>query len=115
IRLNAVNGVGLPLLAGIAVDSGVFFVLSFRHHASRGTRAEAFGVMCSAVIGTSMTNILGFGSLYWTRTPAVRTLGIVSAVGILAGLWGTLFLLLPLLLWRRRTDGLPKDSAPTPS
>lgn len=109
MRLNIVNGVALPLLAGIAVDSGVFFVLSFRQHpAQGGDRALEFRVICTAVIGTTMTNIIGFGSLYWTHTPAVRTLGIVSAVGILAGLWGTLFLLLPLLFIRRsRTATAP--------
>lgn len=112
MRLNAVNGVGLPLLAGIAVDSGVFFVLAIRHESNRPPPGPSdghggFGVMCSSVIGTTVTNMMGFATLYWTRTPAVRSLGIVSAVGIMAGLWATLFLLLPLLLLRRRATASP--------
>jgi len=46
----------------------------------------------------ALATIVGFGSLMWTRVPAVQSLGFAVAVGIGACLACVLFLLTPIFL-----------------
>lgn len=106
LRLNMVNLIGLPLLVGIGVDDGIFLVSLVRR---RGGNAEApavvmnrLGTACHAVMMTTLTTLLTFGTLSLTSTPAIRSLGVVLAVGMSACMIGTLFLLAPILLYTAR-------------
>jgi predicted RND superfamily exporter protein len=51
--------------------------------------------------------LLGFGSLAFISVPAVRSLGIVVIVGMVAALFSAFFLLAPILL-------MPPKPQPTP-
>lgn len=105
--LNPINSIAVPLLDGIAVDAGVFLVSAYRAHgASRvelrlHLRSTAHAVLLS--VGTTVT---AFAALCFAHTPAVRSLGLVTAVGIIGSGVGALLLLMPILIQRapHRTD-----------
>jgi predicted RND superfamily exporter protein len=83
------------------VDNGIFLVATARTVARTGEdAAAAFRAPVQAIACTSATTILGFGTLYWTHSAAVRSLGLVAALGVAGSLIGSILLLLPLLLRR---------------
>jgi predicted RND superfamily exporter protein len=99
-RFNPINSVAIPLLDGIAVDAGVFLVSVARTHASREELRKALRATTHAVLLAVSTTVTGFGALCFTHTPAIRSLGMVAAVGITASMLGALFVLMPILIWR---------------
>jgi uncharacterized protein len=103
-ELNAFNLVALPLTLGLGVDDGIFLT-----HAARrlrvATRARAAHVLAAsgrAIVVTSLTTLIAFGALAFTNSPAVQSLGVLSAVGVMACLLASLLLLVPVLLLRGR-------------
>lgn len=105
-RLNPVSVVAFPLLAGIAVDSGIFLVATARAAARDVSDVRvAFTPTIHAIACTSVTTGLGFGTLLWTHTPAVRSLGLAMLVGIGSSLAASLLILAPLLLMRAARAG----------
>ena len=103
-RLNLVNLVAAPLLIGLGVDYGVFFVSVFGARTRRGQENLSLRIGASgiAVVMCAASTILGFGSLYYTSVPAVQSLGFAVGVGVFACFVFTFCLLLPILQWRRR-------------
>ncbi len=102
VKVNLVNLVAAPLLIGIDVDYGIF-LLSLARQARREkwdglTLARRAGVSCGAILICAATTILGFGSLMTMSVPAVRSLGLAVAVGVVACVVASVFLLLPLLV-----------------
>ncbi len=106
LRLNTVNLVGLPLLIGIGVDDGIFLVSLARTIRRAGTTstdlADHFGTGCHAVLMTTATTLVTFGTLVFTSVPAIRSLGMLLGIGMAACFAGTLFLLVPILALRHR-------------
>ncbi len=106
LQLNLVNMIGLPLLVGIGVDDGIFLVSLSRKLRSKASRSisliDVLQPGCHAIIMTTLSTLLTFGTLAFTSTPAIRSLGIFLGIGITACLFGTLFLLVPILLIRAR-------------
>ena len=100
IRLNLVNIVGLPLLVGIGVDNGVFLTSLIMQLDDPQPLLDRMGAAAHAITMTTLTTVLTFGSLLLASTPAIRSLGILMAVGVTAALIGALGLLCPLLAWR---------------
>jgi len=104
LRLNAVNLIGLPLLVGIGVDDGIFLVSLSRAAKRRASGGLATNTQlasgCHAILMTTLTTLLTFGTLAFTATPAIRSLGVLLTIGMIGCLAGTLFLLAPILLWR---------------
>jgi predicted RND superfamily exporter protein len=113
IRLNMVNLLALPLLVGIDVDYGIYIVTMTREAIShRDTRDRLIGRLASsahAIVMCAATTIVGFGSLAFTSVPAIRSLGVVTGVGVFSALVATLFLLLPLLI-KLSPDVEPRES-----
>jgi hypothetical protein len=112
-RFNTLNIIGVPLLLGIGVDDGIFLVgIAARHRRRGGSRADLardLRTSCRAVIMTSATTMLAFGSLVFSSTPAIGSLGRLTAIGVGSCLLASLFLLAPILLWRHR--GGPESAA----
>jgi predicted RND superfamily exporter protein len=115
-RINLANLVAMPLLLGICVDYGIFAVGLARvarreHRAGRegdDGLAGRLGASGHAMLMTSTTTIIGFGTLITTSTPAIQSLGRLVAVGVGACLIGTLFLLAPILIiLHRKSPGGP--------
>jgi len=103
-RINPINSVAIPLLDGIAVDAGVFLVSVYRAHgATRSDLRLHLRSTTHAVLLSVGTTVTAFAALCFTHTPAVRSLGFVSAVGIIASGVGAILLLMPILI-RRAPD-----------
>lgn len=102
VGLNLLNLVALPLLAGLGIDDGVFLVTVARSARKRGEASakllRQLAASAQAVTLTSATTALAFGSLVLTGVPAIRSLGIVMAIGILACWAVTVLALAPLLI-----------------
>ena len=101
-RFNPINSIAIPLLSGIAVDAGVFFVSAARQAGrdgvSRTELVQRLQPTMRAVLLAVATTITGFASLCVTHTPAIRSLGFLAAVGIAASLCGMLGILVPWML-----------------
>jgi predicted RND superfamily exporter protein len=102
-RLNPINAVALPLLAGIAVDAGLFLLAASPERSSAHTwEPWRLRATVHAVILSTTTTSLAFLTICLSHTPAIRSLGLLSAVGTMASGIGAIVLLMPLLVvWGR--------------
>jgi predicted RND superfamily exporter protein len=102
IPLNPANMIVLPLILGIGIDDGVHVVHDFlgRSGPYRVSRSTA-----SAVVLTSATTMVGFGSMMLARHRGLQSLGQVLTLGVLCCLVTSLAGLPALLscLGRRRS------------
>lgn len=97
IALNLFNVLAFPLVLGVGVDYGIYILLALRQP---GDRQYAFATIIKPVILAGLTAVAGFGSLAIAQNPALRGLGIVSAIGIACCLFSTVFFILPAYLLR---------------
>ncbi|MDQ3330716.1 MAG: MMPL family transporter, partial [Planctomycetota bacterium] len=77
---NAANLIVLPLILGIGVDNGVYVV-----HNCRSQRGQQFTLDAStayAMTITSITNMVGFGSLMLAAHRGLFSVGLVLTVGV---------------------------------
>jgi len=95
IELNPANAVAVPLIIGIGIDDGIHIVHRYRERKDVGGAVKLTG---RAVIMTSLTTMVGFGSLSTSHFPALASLGQLALLGIGSCLLTSL-LLLPSLLW----------------
>jgi predicted exporter len=95
IDLNPANAVAIPLILGIGIDDGIHIVHRYRERKDVGQAVRLTG---RAVIMTSLTTMVGFGSLSTSHFPALASLGQLALLGIGSCLLTSL-LLLPSLLW----------------
>ena len=95
IDLNPANLIVLPLVLGMGVDYGVYVVHDFRQQ-PRGTYRMSSSTL-NAILLTSCTSMVGFGSMLGASHQGLVSLGLVLLIGI--GCCMTLSLLtLPALL-----------------
>jgi predicted RND superfamily exporter protein len=95
LDLNPANAVAIPLILGIGIDDGIHIVHRYREKKDVG---QAIRLTGRAVIMTSLTTMVGFGSLSTSHFPALASLGQLALLGIGSCLLTSL-LLLPSLLW----------------
>jgi predicted exporter len=86
VETNLLHVIGLVMVLGMGVDYGVFVVDSASEPAEIGI------TMLSTFLG-SLTTVLTFGVLAFSRHPALQALGVTIGIGILLA-----FLLAPLAL-----------------
>jgi predicted RND superfamily exporter protein len=86
---------------GIGVDYGIFMAGLARicRREGLGTKPllDRMAASGHAVLMTSGTTVIGFGTLVTSSTPAIQSLGRLVAIGVSGSVVGTLFLLVPLL------------------
>ena len=96
LQLTLVNLMGLPLILGIGIDDGVHILHRYRIE-GRGKIRTVFTSTGKAVMLTSLTTMLAFGSLVFATYRGLGSLGIALFIGV-----GTCFLtsviILPALL-----------------
>ena len=106
LSFNGLNLITVPLIVGIGVDDGIFLTHVHRRarkgHLNHAAFVEQLAASAHAVIMTSLTTGLAFGSLALTRVPAIQSLGWLTAIGVFAALLTTLFALMPLMAWLHR-------------
>ncbi len=108
IPLNPANMIVLPLILGIGIDNGVHIVHDYlRQRGSyRLSRSTA-----TAVVITSATTMVGFGTMMFARHQGLRSLGQVLTIGVFCCLISSIVILPALLVWltRHRIDGETDD------
>ncbi|HUT13251.1 MAG TPA: MMPL family transporter [Thermoguttaceae bacterium] len=99
IPLNPANMIVLPLILGIGIDDGVHVVHDFRRQKGRYRMSNS---TAGAVLITSLTTMVGFGSLMIASHRGLQSLGRVLTLGVSCCLFTSLVMLPALLTWLRR-------------
>jgi hopanoid biosynthesis associated RND transporter like protein HpnN len=121
--LNAANLIVLPLILGIGVDNGVYVV-----HNCRSQKGKAFTLDASttnAMAISSLTNMVGFGSLMIASHRGLFGVGLVLTVGVACVLFVSLTTLPAIMAWMtkerrsgkhasRQDEGLEAATRPDP-
>ncbi len=94
IDLNPANLIVLPLVLGIGVDDGVHVVHDFRMQTGRYRPSSS---TINAILLTSLTSMIGFGSLMVAAHRGLYSVGLVLVVGIGCCLFVSL-VMLPAIL-----------------
>ncbi len=96
LQLTMVNLMGLPLIIGIGIDDGVHILHRYQIE-GRGHIRAVFSSTGKAVLLTSLTTMLAFGSLFFATYRGLGSLGTALFIGV-----GTCYLtstiILPALL-----------------
>ncbi len=94
LNFNPVNLIVLPLILGIGVDNGIHLLQDFRRQIASGADSYAPSPdTTNGVLMTSLTSIVGFGSMMVSAHQGLFTIGILLAIGIAGSL---LIALIPL-------------------
>jgi uncharacterized protein len=99
VDFNPANLIVLPLILGIGVDDGVHVVHDFR--GQRGAYRMSPSTM-NAIVLTSLTSMIGFGSMMLAAHRGLYSLGLVLVIGIGNCLFVSLVLLPAMLVLARR-------------
>jgi predicted RND superfamily exporter protein len=108
MKYNYINLIALPIILGIGIDDGVHALHRFREESVRGARRvyEAFSHVGRAILLTTVTTMIGFGSIGFYEHPGMASFGIVLTMGVGFCFVSTV-LVLPAVLrvfGRRQTD-----------
>jgi predicted RND superfamily exporter protein len=95
LRLDLMCTFIVPMLLGTGIDLGGHAVHWKRLHPDRGLKGAASDMGLPLTLAT-LTTVIGFGSLGFSRVPGLRNAGILVAVGLSACLLATV-LVLPAL------------------
>lgn len=99
IPLNFANIIGLPLLLGIGVDSGIHIVDRFRQE--QGNNKNIF--MTSSTRGvfvSSLTTICSIGNLAFSSHSGTASMGLLLTVGLVSMMISTMMILPAFLIWQ---------------
>jgi hopanoid biosynthesis associated RND transporter like protein HpnN len=108
VDFNPANLIVLPLILGIGVDDGVHVVHDFR--SQRGAYHMSPSTM-NAIVLTSLTSMIGFGSMMLAAHRGLYSLGLVLVLGIGNCLFMSLVLLPAMLVLARRWQMRTKPAA----
>jgi len=107
VAINPANMIVLPLILGIGIDDGVHVVHDFRRRSGTYRMSPS---TASAVLITSLTTMVGFGSLMITSHQGLQSLGRVLTIGVSCCLFTSLVMLPALLACASRMR--PASAAP---
>jgi predicted exporter len=86
VRWHVYDALVLPVLFGVTIDESMFLL-----HAAQGRSPEdALRAQAPLVAATALTTAAGFGALAACRFEGLRDLGVVGAIGVVAGLLASL-------------------------
>ncbi|MFI4874693.1 MAG: MMPL family transporter, partial [Blastopirellula sp. JB062] len=91
IPLNPANMIVLPLILGIGIDDGVHVIHDYR--CQLGQRYRMSSSTAAAVLITSLTTMIGFGSLMLADHQGLQSLGRVLTIGVSCCLFTSLIVL----------------------
>ncbi len=99
IPLNFANIIGLPLLLGIGVDSGIHIADRFRQE--QGTNKNIFMTSSSrGVIVSSLTTICSIGNLAFSSHTGTASMGLLLTLGLASMMISTMMILPAFLIWQ---------------
>jgi hypothetical protein len=112
LTITVVSMVAAAMIMGLGIDFGIHQVHNY--YEERKTRkpkealSETMQELLRAMIGASFTTMAGFLALLFGVLPAMKTLGIILAIGIFNTLIGAIFLL-PVLIYLYDTNQIKKQ------
>ena len=104
LDFNFLNLIVLPMIIGIGIDDGVHLVNTFSQTKST-TLLEGVSQTGRAVILTSLTTLVGFGSIALSHYPGLRSMGYVACIGISTCLFASIIVttaIFPIISGRSR-------------
>jgi hopanoid biosynthesis associated RND transporter like protein HpnN len=104
LQLTMVNVLGLPLILGIGIDDGVHILHRYRSE-GKGRLATVFTSTGKAVMLTSVTTMLAFGSLVFATYRGLGSLGIALFIGVATCFLTSIFILPAMLSLYAKTSG----------
>ncbi|MCL2743857.1 MAG: MMPL family transporter [Planctomycetaceae bacterium] len=118
IPLNPANMIVLPLVLGLGIDDGVHLIHDYRQQCGRGRKtAHKYKLSSSlaiAVLITSLTTLVGFGSMMVAAHRGLQSLGRVQVIGVTCCMITSLTVLPALfILWSKNKTGLLADETET--
>jgi len=91
LKWNFVNLMATPLLLGTGIDYAIHVTLTIRR--TGGCFKELWNGTGKALLFCGVSNVIGFGSLIWSSSEALVSLGVVAVIGITLSMAVSLFLL----------------------
>jgi predicted RND superfamily exporter protein len=101
-KINLINMAAIPIILAVGVDGGIHFMVRFRESQSRDP-AETIREVGPGIWGSAATTILGFGSIAYSVTPGMASMGYLVVIGTVTSLVTSLFFL-PGILKRRGAE-----------
>jgi predicted RND superfamily exporter protein len=99
LELNPVNLIALPLVFAIGIDNGIYLVSDCRKQIAAGKDSfEPSADTISSMLVTSLTSIVGFGSLMIAAHQGMFSIGVLLSLGVASSLLISLILMPPLLV-----------------
>jgi predicted RND superfamily exporter protein len=98
LKLTVMNVMGLPMILGIGIDDGVHIVHRWRHEGN-GRIPIVFASTGKAIMLTSLTTMLAFGSLLFSIWRGFGQLGSALFIGVAACFVATVVILPALIGW----------------
>ena len=95
LMLTFMNMMAIPLIIGIGVDDGVHIVHRYKVEGN-GAHHTVFASTGRAVLLTSLTTMLGFGSLYFATMRSLGSLGSALFIGVGACFVASVLVIPPL-------------------
>ncbi|MBN1847758.1 MAG: MMPL family transporter [Deltaproteobacteria bacterium] len=108
LDFNFINLIVLPMIVGIGIDDGVHLTNTFQ----RSTKEDLMDNLSRtgrAIVLTSLTTLVGFGSIILSHYPGLKSIGYVAVIGISACMFASILVLPPLFQIMR-----PRTSNPNP-
>lgn len=92
LEFNFINLIVIPMIVGIGIDDGVHFTNTYckSEHLNISETMYQTG---RAVILTSLTTLVGFGSIALSHYPGLRSMGYVAVLGIGACMFASIIVL----------------------
>jgi uncharacterized protein len=101
IPLNFANIIGLPLLLGIGVDSGIHIADRFRQEQVQNSNKNIFMTSSSrGVIVSSLTTICSIGILAFSSHTGTASMGLLLTLGLSSMMVSTMMILPAFLIWQ---------------
>lgn len=102
IKINFVNMISLPLLIGSGVDYGIYIISRYLEDQSHDVFAAIHETGQSMFLST-MTTVIGFGSLIFVDNQGLTSLGFMCSIGIIICSVSSVIILPAMLrLWGKR-------------
>lgn len=110
LELNPLNLIALPLVFAIGIDNGIYLVSDCRKQIAAGRNSfEPSADTISSMLVTSLTSIVGFGSLMIAAHQGMFSIGVLLALGVASSLLVSLILMPPLLVLVARHQPAPME------
>ncbi len=109
LKWNFVNLMATPLLLGTGIDYAIHVTLSLRR--TGGDFRELWQGTGKALLFCGASNVIGFGSLAFSSSDALVSLGVTAVIGILLSMAVSIFLLPG---WRDGAEIKRRDMPPSP-